>query len=63
MTLKVVVVDVPEGWMYGFPKPMPSIFSPKKRIKWFLAQGYPQELIEQGMLEHCRYWEQEFEAE
>ena len=63
MTLFVQVVDPPSGWMYGFPKPMPAISSPKKRIKWFLDQGYPQALIDQGMLNHCRMWTQEIEDE
>ncbi len=61
MTLKVRVVDPPEGWLYGFPKPMPSIALYKDRVKWFLAQGYPQELIDQGMLQYCRYWDEEIE--
>ena len=61
MTLKVRVVDPPEGYFYGFPKPMPSIALHKDRVKWFLAQGYPQELIDQGMLQYCRYWDEEIE--
>ncbi len=58
---KIRVVDPPEGWLYGFPKPMPSIALYKDRVKWFLAQGYPQELIDQGMLQYCRYWDEEIE--
>lgn len=63
MTLTILLVDPPEGWMYGFPKPMPSMYSPKKIAKWFLDQGYPKELIDRGMLNHCRYITQEIKDE
>lgn len=63
MTLKILVVDPPEGWLYGFPKPYPggAMTSYKEKVKWFLSQGYPQELIDDGMLQYCRYWETDIE--
>lgn len=57
--MKVLMCDPPEGWMYGFPKPFPggTKMTPNDRIRWFKLQGYPQELIDQGMLRYVRYWE------
>lgn len=58
-------VDPPEGWRYGFPK----VFDLNLRglsdneayaakIEWFLKNGYPQSLIDQGMLKWTRYFEE-----
>lgn len=65
MTMKVLMVDPPEGWLYGFPKPFPGgmKMSPNDKIRWFRDNGYPQELIDQGMLQHVRYYESELEDE
>ena len=60
---KYLVVDPPEGWRYGFPKSY-GTFEDKAHPQsyqlpdnqWFLDQGYPQSLIDQGMLKHCRWW-------
>lgn len=52
--MKVMIVDPPSGWMYGFPKVVPNDESPSE--DWFLRNGYPQELIDQGALQHVRYW-------
>jgi hypothetical protein len=52
-------VDPPEGWKYGFPKVMPDeVFNGSRKDfeVWMVAQGYPQELIKQGMLRYCRYF-------
>lgn len=52
--------------MYGFPrifdyKPshpnLPGEEEQREFQEWFRDNGYPQELISQGMLRHCRYWE------
>ena len=51
----VQLIDPPEGWRYGFPKPVPAFKSHPDFVKWMYDQGYPKELIKQGMLEHCRY--------
>jgi hypothetical protein len=56
----MMYVDPPSGWMYGFPKIIPLRIlleeNNEGRAKWFLDQGYPQALIDDGMLSHCRYW-------
>jgi hypothetical protein len=56
-----MIVDPPEGWKYGFPKEMPDhrfrSLSLKSFRDWFVENGYPQSLIDQGMLYHMRYWE------
>lgn len=55
--IKIKMVDPPSGWKYGFPKPMPEdLNSEKERVKWFLNNGYPQDLINEGMLKYCRTW-------
>lgn len=56
------IVDPPSGWKYGFPKPFPEDIPFGEEERWFLEQGYPQILIDQGMLKHCRYWEEEYET-
>lgn len=58
-------VDPPSGWQYGFPKEY--TFEPSKpdltdaeydaeRVQWFVDNGYPQSLIDQGQLKYCRSW-------
>lgn len=55
--IKIKMVDPPSGWRYGFPKPMPEdLKSEQERVQWFLDNGYPQNLIDDGMLGHCRTW-------
>jgi hypothetical protein len=40
-------VDVPLGWDYGFPKPLPDDVQVHDDIvKWVVAQGYPQSLVD-----------------
>jgi hypothetical protein len=54
------MIDPPEGWMYGFPKPAPKPLKTGDELeKWFLKQGYPQKLIDQGMLKYCRFFDAE----
>jgi hypothetical protein len=61
----ILVVDPPEGWKYGFPRPYswkpsrPGLRPEQRQAEmeaWFKAHGYPQKLIDQGMLEHLRFW-------
>ena len=59
---KVVLVDPPSGWKYGFPKEAPEdLFNRSDREiqDWFLRRSYPSVLINKGMLDHCRYWYEE----
>ena len=53
------MIDPPEGSRYGFPKEIPETVNNENIVEWFLEQGYPQTLIDQGMLDHCRMWMEE----
>ena len=62
MTNTVTMIDPPSGWRYGFPKALPEgwdKYTQEGRVHWFLNQGYPQWLIDQGMLEYCRMYQDE----
>jgi hypothetical protein len=55
--IKIKMVDPPSGWRYGFPKEMSQdLKSETEVIQWFLDNGYPQSLIDDGMLRYCRFW-------
>ena len=58
---KVMMIDPPSGWLYGFPKVLPDP-KPESMHEWLVGNGYPQEEIDK-MKEHfyCRYWETELE--
>lgn len=50
----MVLYDPPSGWMYGFPKvyrPQPG----ETLAQTLLRDGYPQEEIDNGGSEHCRF--------
>ena len=53
------MIDPPQGWKYGFPKPIPQeVLSHEKTLKWLVEQGYPQEEIDKYKDKfYCRYWE------
>lgn len=49
-----LMIDPPDGWRYGFPKPIPKEHL-HRTLEWLVEQGYPKELItERGFV--CRYW-------
>jgi hypothetical protein len=58
---KIIWIDPPSGWKYGFPKCIPAnefeaIFNMKE---WIIQNGYPRELIlEFGDQFHYRIWEE-----
>lgn len=56
MARSMTICDPPEGWKYGFPKEMPIDLKGLTIEQWYRAQGYPQKLIDQGMLKYVRYW-------
>lgn len=65
--MKVLMVDPPEGWKYGFPKPVHEEFHTLGEDfdfeRWLLMEGYPKEIIEQfkdGSIP-CRCWWAEIE--
>jgi len=61
--MKVMMIDPPEGWKYGFPKAMPKVFDTYgEQEDWLISQGYPLSVINSyGDYFYCRYWEQEIE--
>jgi hypothetical protein len=61
MTNKVLMIDPPSGWKYGFPKVMPDP-RPEDTRAWLIANGYPEkEILSCGDYFYCRYWETEVE--
>lgn len=63
--MKVMMIDPPSGWKYGFPKPMPKQFDTfEEKSAWLVSEGYPQSEIDSyGDHFYCRYWEQELDNE
>ena len=56
---KVIIIDPPSGWKYGFPKVIPNDRMEDTEV-WLVEQGYPQSLIDKlGEYFSCRYWEDE----
>lgn len=59
-TKKTLIIDPPEGWRYGFPKPVHDEFhtlgSDFDLGSWLIAEGYPEDMIELAV-KHSRYWE------
>jgi hypothetical protein len=59
---KVLMVDPPEGWKYGFPKPMhEEYFTLKEDFdfgRWLVSEGYPQSIIDGFPNKEisCRCW-------
>lgn len=53
---RVLLIDPPSGWKYGFPRPYDKK-DDQTLEEWLVEKGYPQSLIDQGMTRHCRYWE------
>lgn len=53
-----VMFDPPEGWKYGYPKPvLYSIVTDEKKLQEYLINDpkYPDKLIDVA-LKHSRYW-------
>lgn len=55
MNKLVTTIDPPGGWQYGFPKQLPEGVHGDELVKWMVQQGYPQELIDEGMLKYCSF--------
>lgn len=61
--MKKLIVDPPEGWKYGFPKPIPEdIIKTRQSFEaWLIEQGYP--IDELGFaVKYSRYWETDDET-
>ena len=61
---RVMFIDPPSGWKYGFPKILDQEKSKGRTLEWLVENGYPQFEIDK-MKDHfyCRYWEDEIEDE
>ena len=59
--MKILIIDPPSGWMYGFPKAISRDAALFDLDEWLVHNGYPQKLINMGMSKYCRFWEQEDE--
>lgn len=57
-TQRTLIIDPPEGWRYGFPKPVPDgVMKSESLLRvWLAEQNYPEKDIELA-LKHSRYWE------
>jgi hypothetical protein len=57
-----MIIDPPEGWRYGFPKPIPGdIFSSEEVFsEWLVKNGYPRDRLFEA-LRYSRYCEKEIE--
>jgi len=56
--MTVTMIDPPEGWRYGFPKPIPEGVT--DTTAWLIEQGYPKEVVAAyGVHFFCRYWEED----
>ena len=55
MNKRVMIVDPPSGWRYGFPAPLESDYKAQ-----LLKHKYPAEDIELA-LKYSRYWESDDE--
>ena len=63
MKRKVLMIDPPGGWKYGFPKEL-TVDGTQTVTEWLVDNGYPQALIDQfGGNLPCRHWEQEIDVE
>jgi hypothetical protein len=63
MKRKVLMIDPPSGWKYGFPKEL-TVDGTQTVTEWLVDNGYPQALIDQfGGNLPCRHWEEEVDLE
>ena len=56
--MKRTMIDVPSGWKYGYPKPLPT--GTKDVMEWLLNEGYPQHEID-SCGDH--FWTSEWEED
>ncbi len=58
--LKVLMIDPPEGWKYGFPKPVHEEYYTLGEDfdlgRWLVSEGYPAKDVELA-LKYSRYLE------
>lgn len=56
MEYEVEYVDPPMGHYYGFPKKVDQEYFDMgvDKTAWYVKHGYPQRLVDEGMLNHTR---------
>jgi hypothetical protein len=45
----VLMIDPPEGWKHGFPRPAPQnwgLWEWEKKKEWYIEHDYPEEKID-----------------
>lgn len=57
---KMLLIDPPSGWKYGFPKPYDNPDN-KPLEEWLLENGYPQKEIDNSGAKYCRFLSGEVE--
>jgi hypothetical protein len=59
-TNKVLWIDPPEGWRYGFPRAVPKGIEGDAINEWMIKVGYPKEKMEAyGESFYCGMWYEE----
>lgn len=54
------MIDPPNGWRYGFPKPLPDDVDNVE--EWLILEGYPKDMIDGlGEYFYTRSWMEEVE--
>lgn len=58
--MKVLMVDPPSGWMYGFPRVAPrEVLEDNKKFRdWLSKHGYPDDQLDFAV-NNTRFWEEE----
>ena len=56
----MMLVDPPQGYLYGFPKEVPegwfSTMEWEERKAWFIENGYPEKIIDEyGEYFYCTH--------
>jgi hypothetical protein len=56
----MMLVDPPQGYLYGFPKAVPegwfSTMEWEERKAWFIENGYPEKIIDEyGEYFYCTH--------
>jgi len=63
MKRKVLMIDPPSGWKYGFPKEL-TVDDTQTVTEWLVDNGYPRALIDHfGNHFPCRHWYEEIDSE
>lgn len=57
--MKVLMIDPPSGWKYGFPKPAPKVGD--LNDQWWIDNGYPEDKLDD--ITRFRYFETEVDDE